>query len=264
MPQPFADAKTIFNALALEYDAYRPGYPKESIDFLLTLGNIDRMSTVGDIGAGTGRLALALAPHVRMIYAVDTANLMLDQLQENAQRQRVSNIRSFEAPGERTGISSQALDLVVLSQVYHWMDKLLALREMHRILKPGRPMAIVWNEVRNHEDEYHRCIQELIKRFNPNYKGGLDIVSQDFPESIDASALFDAPETFSFPFSQHYAPEAYIGYLLSKSYIGVGIARSKLPSFMQEAHEIIHSFFGNGKVCEEYQTMILTAVALED
>ncbi len=264
MPQPFADAKTIFNALALEYDAYRPGYPSDSIDFLIKLGELDRMSTMGDIGTGTGRIALALAPHVRMVYAVDTANLMLDQLQENAIRQGITNIRSFEAPGERTGISSQALDLVVLSQVYHWMDKSLALREMHRVLKPGRPMAIVWNEVRNNEDDYHRCIQDLIKRFNENYKGGLDIVSQGFPESIEASGLFDAPETFSFPFVQDYAPEAYIGYLLSKSYIGVGIPRSKLPSFMQEAHEIIHSFFGSGKVREEYHTVILAAAALED
>jgi SAM-dependent methyltransferase len=261
MSPAFSDAKTIFNGLALEYDAYRPGYPNAAIEFLVKLGGLDKTNTIADIGTGTGRLSLALAPHVRLLYAVDTADMMLDQLQENIKHAGLSNIHTIEAPGERTGLQPQSLDFVVLSQVFHWMDHAKALKEMHRILKPGRAVAILWNEVTNNADAYHIELQGLIKRYNPTYKGGLDIVAQEFPKAIDDSEFFFPVSINAFPFTVRYTLEAFIGYMLSKSYIGMGITKSLLPEFIQEAHEILHRDFGTDKVVERYQTVILSATA---
>jgi SAM-dependent methyltransferase len=262
MSPAFRDAKTIFNGLALEYDAYRPGYPNAAVEFLVKLGALDQTNTIADIGSGTGRLSLALAPYVRLLYAVDTADMMLDQLQENIKHAGLSNIHPIEAPGERTGLQNQSIDFVVLSQVFHWMDHAKALKEMHRILKPGHAIAILWNEVTNNADDYHVELQGLINRYNPSYKGGLDIVAQGFPKAIDDSALFSPVSISTFPFTVRYNLDAFIGYMLSKSYIGMGIATSRLPSFIQEAHEILHHDFGTGKVVEHYQTVILSATAL--
>jgi ubiquinone/menaquinone biosynthesis C-methylase UbiE len=60
------DGRTIFNALAEQYDAYRPHYPAEALSFLVTLGELDGSSDVADIGSGTGRIALELAKYVRV------------------------------------------------------------------------------------------------------------------------------------------------------------------------------------------------------
>ncbi|MDP4219562.1 MAG: class I SAM-dependent methyltransferase [Bacteroidota bacterium] len=253
------DNKTIFNALAEQYNAYRPHYPPQALLFLVTLGELDRTSDVADIGTGTGRIALELAKYVRLVYAVDTANVMLDQLQITAEEEGLSNIRTIEAPGEATGLQSESLDLVSLAQAFHWMDKPSALKEASRILKPEKSLVLLWNQVTNTKDDYYSEIVGLIKKYNPHYKGGADILSADFADHINASHLFSPPERYTFSFEAIYSPENYIGFLLSKSYIGVGIGSSDLPHFIEGSYLVLKDAFPDGNVVEKYETVMLAA-----
>jgi SAM-dependent methyltransferase len=253
------DNKTIFNALAEQYNAYRPHYPPQSLLFLVTLGELDRASDIADIGTGTGRIALELAKYVRLVYAVDTASVMLDQLQISAEEEGLSNIRTIEAPGEATGLLDESLDLVTLAQAFHWMDKSSALREANRILKPDKPLVLLWNQVTNTDDDYYSEIVSLIKKYNPSYKGGADILSTDFPDFIARSKLFGPIERYTFSFESTYTPESYIGFLLSKSYIGVGISSADLPHFIEGSYLILKKAFPDSHVVEKYETVMLTA-----
>jgi ubiquinone/menaquinone biosynthesis C-methylase UbiE len=258
-----SDPRTIFNALAENYDAYRPHYPSEALLFLVTLAELDRTSTVADIGTGTGRLALSLARYVRLVYALDPASQMLRKLEENARNEGITGIQTIEAGGERTGLATNSIDLITLAQSFHWMDKPVAVKEFSRILRPNQPLVLLWNQTLDWKAEYYQQINDCIKRFNPRYSGGADIVSSDFPQAITESALFSAPERYSFPFSIEYTAETYIGYLLSKSYIGVGIEKSKLPEFMMCVHEILLEHFGNNRFTESYETIVLAARSIE-
>ena len=53
----------------------------------------DRRCVVLDVGAGSGRFALALAPRAAEVVAVDSSPAMLDQLSKRARRLRVTNVR---------------------------------------------------------------------------------------------------------------------------------------------------------------------------
>jgi len=253
------DNKTIFNALAEQYNAYRPHYPAEALLFLVTLGELDNSSDVADIGTGTGRIAVELAKYVRLVYAVDTASVMLDQLQISAEEDGLSNIRMIEAPGEATGLQTESLDLVTLAQAFHWMDKPSALKEAGRILKPNKSLVLLWNQVTNTKDDYYSEISSLIKKYNSAYKGGADILSADFPDHINSSKLFGPTERYTFSFEAHYAPENYIGFLLSKSYIGVGIGSADLPHFIEGAYLILNKAFPDRNIVEKYETVMLVA-----
>lgn len=253
------DNKTIFNALAEQYDAYRPHYPPQALSFLVTLADLDRSSDVVDIGTGTGRIARELAKYVRLVYAVDTATVMLEQLQTASTSEGLNNIRTIEAPGEATGLQNESLDLVTLAQAFHWMDKSAALKEAGRLLKPQKPMVLLWNQVTNVKDDYYTKIVSLIKKYNPLYKGGADILSIDFPDHINNSKLFGSIDRFTFPFETNYSIEEYVGFLLSKSYIGVGISSSDLPYFIEGAYLILSKAFPDRNVKEQYETVMLVA-----
>jgi len=255
----FSDSRTIFNAVADAYDAYRPRYPAESILFLVTLGDLDRTSTIADIGTGTGRLAIALAPYVRLVYAVDTAQAMLDRLMENAAQVHLTNIRPIEAPGEQTKLPANSLDLVVLSQSFHWMQKEAALKEAGRLLKENQPLVILWNRVLESNEQYHQVLQNLIKTYNPDYKGGEEIPSSDFVDLIRKSGLFSEPEYYTFPASQEYRASDYIGYLLSKSYVGASLSPHQVNDFMRSAFDIVLETTKDGKVVEHFETILLVA-----
>ena len=52
-------------------------------------------TTVLDVGAGTGRHTLALAPHVRSVVAVDPSPAMLGFLQEDVAEQKLANVETI-------------------------------------------------------------------------------------------------------------------------------------------------------------------------
>lgn len=65
----------------------------------------DASSSVIDVGAGTGRLALALAAGVRQVTAVDPSAAMLAVLRREAQQRNVTNLSTVEAPWEDADVA---------------------------------------------------------------------------------------------------------------------------------------------------------------
>jgi SAM-dependent methyltransferase len=74
-------------------------------------------STVLDVGAGTGRHTLALAPHVRRVTAVDPSQAMLGLLREDIAQQGLANVDVVE--GEWLQATVAPADAVICSHVLY-------------------------------------------------------------------------------------------------------------------------------------------------
>ena len=76
----------------------------------------------------------------RTVIAVEPVQEMLDQL-----------IRQFPQIDARTGsaqhipLDDASMDAVVCAQSFHWFSTPEALQEIHRVLKPGGSLGLVWN-----------------------------------------------------------------------------------------------------------------------
>jgi SAM-dependent methyltransferase len=66
--------------------------PEEDPFLLRVLRDVTAESTALDVGAGTGRHTLALAPHVARVTAVEPSPAMLGLLREDVEAQRLSNV----------------------------------------------------------------------------------------------------------------------------------------------------------------------------
>lgn len=94
--------------------------------------------TVLDAGCGTGHTALAFAPQVAQVIAVDFTEGMLQQGRQLAADRGLTNIDFRLGDVEKLSFAAGSFDLVVSRySAHHWPHPANALHEFQRVLKPG-------------------------------------------------------------------------------------------------------------------------------
>lgn len=114
-------------------------------DRIVELADPRRDDFCVDLGAGTGLLALALAPRVQELVAVDISERMLERLDDTAAADGVDNVEPLVADLRRLPLEDESATLVVSNYAFHHLDdpgKELALAEARRILRPGGRLVI--------------------------------------------------------------------------------------------------------------------------
>jgi len=126
------------------YDRKAGVDPAEELQNLQRLGMRAR-STLIDLGAGTGTLALAAAPHCRRVVAVDISPAMLAALQQRATRLGLTNIECVSAGFLTYQHTGPRADFVYSRHALHQLPdfwKAIALRRIARVLHPGGVLRV--------------------------------------------------------------------------------------------------------------------------
>jgi len=118
-----------------------------------------------DVGTGAGHTALALAPHVREVTAVDLTEAMMDQGRQLARQRGVANVRFMHADAMELPFPDGSFDLVTCRRAaHHFADVRRAVGEMVRVLRPGGRLVLddrtvpeddAADEAINHLDRLH-------------------------------------------------------------------------------------------------------------
>ncbi len=168
-------------------DAYlkRPDYAPSALRELFRIAELNAGDKVCDIGAGVAHLTLPLASFGYRVDAVEPN----DAMRANGQKRtaHLSEVSWSEGTGEATGRPSDEYDFVTFGSSFNACDRAKALQETHRLLKPGKYFACLWNH-RDLEDPIQKHIEGIIKSFIPSY--GYGTRREDQTEIIAASGLF--------------------------------------------------------------------------
>jgi|SRR5579862_760070 len=98
-----------------------------------------------DLGAGTGLIALAAAPRVAHVDAVDVSPRMLERLGAAAAADNITNVTPVIGDMRSLPIEDESATVVLSNYAFHHLtdaDKELALAETRRVLKPGGRLVV--------------------------------------------------------------------------------------------------------------------------
>jgi ubiquinone/menaquinone biosynthesis C-methylase UbiE len=119
----------------------KQGYPDPSEDLaLLAAHGLDETSTVVDLGAGTGRFALAAAGRCGHVTAVDVSPAMLEVLRDRAAAAEVANLACVQAGFLSYQHAGPPADAVYTRNALHQLPdfwKAIALDRIRGMLRPG-------------------------------------------------------------------------------------------------------------------------------
>jgi len=127
--------KDNFSNQAKEYSKYRPIYPRELIEYLVSL--TAQQNCAWDCGTGNGQLAVKLSEHFAKIHATDISKNQID----NAEQKR--NIIYKIAPSERTEFDNNQFDLITVAQAIHWFNFDKFYKEVFRTLNQNGIFAVI-------------------------------------------------------------------------------------------------------------------------
>jgi len=158
-----------FGAEAAAYDAARPSYPGDAVQW--SLG--PDVSRVLDLGAGTGKLTA-------VVHSLGLSTVAVEP--DDAMRAHVPG-ESLAGTAEAIPLPDASVDAVVIGQAFHWMDPSRALPEMVRVLRPGGSLGMFWNMF----DDAVPWVAEFCDVWDP--EGRASLVAQDQQPPYDGPSF---------------------------------------------------------------------------
>ena len=238
--------KTVFSGKAGVYARNRPSYPAALLDWLK---NHADLSSVADIGAGTGIFTACLAPECGKLIAVEPNPDM-----RAAFEAFLSGIRCLAASAEETGLPDHSLSLAVAAQAFHWFDDQRFKQECRRILQPGGKLAIVWNN--RPRDGIGAAYDAVLRKFCPDFRTGhVGKRSVEEGDRFLRESYFREVEFFSCSNPVVWDEDQFIGDKLSRSY-ALTSSSPDYPDFVTALRSVFHEYEKDGHVTEEYESVI--------
>ncbi|HUO48329.1 MAG TPA: methyltransferase domain-containing protein, partial [Acidimicrobiales bacterium] len=128
-----------------------------------------------------------------------------------------------------TGLEPATADAVTVGQAFHWFRGADALTEIHRILRPGGGLALVWNR----RDLSQPLQRELDAVLDPHRGDTPSLASGAWRDGFEHTELFDPLEEAHLPMVQRLDSQGLVDRMLSISFVAGlpgaerdGVARS--------------------------------------
>jgi len=165
---PDRELGRVFDRVADAYEAGRPGYPDELYRALAEVSGV-RLdgATAVDVGAGTGKLALALRARGSRVVAVDPGAEMLARLRAKG----TAGVAAVRGDGNALPLAGRSADLVTYGQSWHWLDPVASIAEARRVLRPGGAIAACWNLAHAAQADWLAAYEERLAEACPTYWG---------------------------------------------------------------------------------------------
>ena len=226
-----------FGRTSADYARYRDIYPEEFYRHILDWGLCTNGQKVLDLGTGTGVLPRAM---YRFGAKFTGADISENQIAEARRLSAGMGIDYIAASAETVDFPAAAFDVVTACQCFIYFDQKTAMPRIHRMLKPGGHLLILWLGWRPDEDPILHASVELCRKHNPQQyimPFGFKPGEPGIPDVLEP--FFSVARTAAYDISVPFTREAWHGRMKASR----GVGASNMPPEAIAAWEEEHLAF---------------------
>lgn len=235
-----------FDAVAAEYDSFRPSPPSEVVDGLTAAARLHPGCTVLEIGCGTGQFTVPLAVRGFEVVAIELGPHLAAHARQNLEG--FSAVRVQVGSFEQWDPDTRQFDAVVCANAFHWLDPSTRVSKAASCLRAGGALAIVHvHHVRGGTPGFFEATQPFHMEWglsdDPFFQPSRpDAVPTIYPE-LGESGEFDSIERTRWEIPTPHSTASYVGWLRTDSLVSSldGDARE---GFLRDIELLIESEYG--------------------
>jgi SAM-dependent methyltransferase len=142
-------------------------------------------STVLDLAAGTGKLTAALVPLAGRVIAVEPLGEMRRVLSARRPEVEVMPGRAEEIP-----LADRSVDAVFVAAAFHWFDADVALEEIHRVLRLGGGLGLLWNRPEWEGEPWYADFTTMLERAREEQEAPNRYVAGEWRAALERSSAY--------------------------------------------------------------------------
>jgi SAM-dependent methyltransferase len=142
--------------------------------------------------------------------------------------------RALAGTAEAIPLEDGSVDAVAVGQAFHWFRGAEALAEIHRVLRPGGRLGLLWNL----RDETVPWVAELTRIMEPHRGDAPRAASGAWREAFERTALFEPLEAATFRHVHRLTAEGVVARVASVSFIAA-LAELQRAEIVAEVRELV-------------------------
>jgi SAM-dependent methyltransferase len=211
------------------YEQGRPGYPPEAVARLARELELRSGRVVLDLAAGTGKLTALLAATGAEVVAVEPVAEMRAVIER-----ALPDVAAYAGTAEEIPLETSSVDAVTVAQAFHWFRGDEALAEIHRVLRPGGRLGLVWN-VRDSSVGWVAGLSEIIEPHRgdaPGFRSGA------WREAFERAALFEPLAHAEMSHVHRLTPDGVVARVASISFVAT-LSQAEREGVLTEVRELL-------------------------
>ncbi|WP_407151186.1 class I SAM-dependent methyltransferase [Bradyrhizobium sp. ORS 86] len=231
----------LYNGSALDYDEYRPRYPRDVFGLLSDYHSpLSPLRSAADVGAGTGifsRQLMASVPSIESLACIEANPDMAAVAKERSAIFRGLDV--IVGFAEMLPLPDRSCDLVAAATSANWFDRPLFYQEAARVLKPSGTLLLLQNTHRYWDSAFLDDFASLQERHIPGFRRGHysdfwgGYGKADFEAELRSRHDFVAVECHKLEWRQSVTAKQFRGYCHS-GHIKTAIAQSGAATIATE------------------------------
>jgi len=205
--------RVVFDRVAAEYDAMRPGYPEDAITFAVPVAPVDGGRLL-EVGCGSGQATRSLLERGYRITAIDISpNLLTIARNHFGDRDNLTFLQtSFE---EFSADRTDAYDVILAPSSWHWIDPEIGFQRASDLLRSGGLLSIMAHITPSPRRGFDQVVQSVYSRVVPEWtirpetRTTSDVI-RGFAVAMEGSGRFESVEAAEFLWTRTMERDEYL------------------------------------------------------